>query len=95
MFCVTSTLFISWQHLNHPKLLVLSVYKFHVYFHVRIIVHHLVIPLLHGDGFNMIENSYNKVYITVFGIIMVLVWLKCGWMVICFICWCVMFLVMV
>ena len=34
MLCVTSTLGISWQHLNHPNLLVHSVYRFHVYFHV-------------------------------------------------------------
>ena len=35
MFCATSILGISWQHLNHRNLLVSSVYRFHVYFHVR------------------------------------------------------------
>ena len=39
IFCATSTLGISWQHLNHPSLLVRSVYRFHVYFHVRLILH--------------------------------------------------------
>ena len=34
MFAITSALGISWQHLNHPNLLVRSVHKFHVYFHV-------------------------------------------------------------
>ena len=41
MFCVTSVLGISWQHLNHPDLLVRSVYRFHVYFHVQLILHKL------------------------------------------------------
>ena len=41
LFCVTSALGISWQHLNHLNLLVRSVYRFHVYFHVRLIFHDL------------------------------------------------------
>ena len=50
MFCATSALVISWQHLN----------RFHVYFHVRIILHHLGISLPHEDGFSKVENSYIK-----------------------------------
>ena len=38
LFYSTSSLGISWQHLNHPNLLVRSVYRFHVYFHVRLIL---------------------------------------------------------
>ena len=34
MFCATSALGISWQHLNHPNLILLSVYRFHAYFYV-------------------------------------------------------------
>ena len=34
MFCVTSALAISWQHLNHPNLLVRALYRFHMYFHI-------------------------------------------------------------
>ena len=45
LFCATSALGISWQHLNHPNLLVHSVYIFHVYFHVRSILHDLGTPL--------------------------------------------------
>ena len=60
VFCGTSTLSISWQHLNHPNLLVRSVYRFYLYFHVRIILHHLGISLPHEDGFRMVENSYIK-----------------------------------
>ena len=33
-FCATSALGISWQHLNHPNLLVRAVYRFHLYFHI-------------------------------------------------------------
>ena len=35
MFAATTALGISWQHLNHPDLIVRAVYRFHVYFHVR------------------------------------------------------------
>ena len=39
IFCVTTALGISWQHLDYPNLLVCPVYTFHVYFHVRLILH--------------------------------------------------------
>ena len=58
MFCVTSALGISWQHLNHPNLLVRSVYRFHVYFHIRLILHELGISLPHEDGFSKFKNAY-------------------------------------
>ena len=60
MFCVTSALGISWQHLNHPNLLVRSVYRFHVYFHIRLILHELGISLPHKDGFSKVKNAYIK-----------------------------------
>ena len=60
MFCVTSALGISWQHLNHPNLLVRSAYRFHVYFHIRLILHELGISLPHEDGFSKVKNSYIK-----------------------------------
>ena len=41
IFRATIALGISWQHLNHESLLAGSVYRFHVHFHVRIILHHL------------------------------------------------------
>ena len=58
MSCVTSALCISWQHLNHPNLLVRSVYRFHVYFHIRLILLELGILLPHEDGFAKVKNSY-------------------------------------
>ena len=60
MFCVTSALGISWQHLNHPNLLVRSVYRFHVYFYVRLISHELGIYLPHEHGFSKVKNAYIK-----------------------------------
>ena len=58
MFCATSALGISWQHLNHPNLLVRSVYRFRVHFHVRLTLHKLGIFLRHEDGFSKVKNSY-------------------------------------
>ena len=60
IFCATSPLDISWQHLNHPDLLVRCVYRFHVYFHIRLILLDLGIPLPHKDGFSKVKNSYIK-----------------------------------
>ena len=60
MFCVTSALDVSWQHLNHPSLVVHAVYRFHVYFHVWLILHDLGIPLPHEDGFSKVKNTYIK-----------------------------------
>ena len=45
MFSVTSALGISWEHLNHPNLLARSVYRFHVYFHIQLMLHELGISL--------------------------------------------------
>ena len=58
--CTTSAVGISLQHLNHPNLLVCSVYRFHVYFHVRLILHNLGIPLLHEADFSKVKNAYIK-----------------------------------
>ena len=63
MFCATSALSISWQHLNHPNLLVRAVYRFHVYCHVQLILHDLGISLPHEDGFSKVKNAYiNSAY---------------------------------
>ena len=80
MFCVTSALGISWQHLNHPNLLVRSVYRFHVYFHVRLILHDLGISLPHEDGFSKVKMLTFRVRITVFVMTMALIWMKHGCM---------------
>ena len=58
MFAATSTLGISWQDLNHLNLFAHAVYRFHVYFHVRLKLHELGISLPHKDGFSKVKNSY-------------------------------------
>ena len=58
MFAVISTLGISWQYLNHPNLLVRSVYRFHVYFHIRLLLHELGFFLPHEDSFSKVKNAY-------------------------------------
>ena len=58
MLCATSALGLSWQHLNHTNLLVHCDDRFHVYFHVRLILHDLGIPLPHEDGFSKVKNAY-------------------------------------
>ena len=57
MFCATSALGISWQHLNHPNLPVGSVYRFHVYFHVQLILHDLGAPLPYEGGFGKVKSA--------------------------------------
>ena len=57
LFCATNVLGISWQHLNHPNLSVCSVCRFHVYFHVRSILHNLGTPLPYEDGLSKVKNS--------------------------------------
>ena len=59
-FCATSALGISWQRLNHPDLLVRAVCIFHVYFHVRLILHELRISLPHEDGSSKVKNDYER-----------------------------------
>ena len=70
MFCTTSVLDISWCHLNHPNLLAHSVYRFHVYFHVKIILHHL------GISLGRLKSLTLKMLITVFVMMKVLMQMK-------------------
>ena len=60
MFCATSALDISRQYLNHPNIRICSVYRFHVSFHVRLILHELGISLPHTDGFSKVKNAHIK-----------------------------------
>ena len=67
MFCFTDVLSICWQHLNHPNLHVRSVYRFHAWFHVRLVLHELGISLPHEDGFSKVKNAYIKsVYYSIY-----------------------------
>ena len=66
MFAATSALGIPWQHLNHRNLLAPDVYRFLVYFHVRLVLHKLHISLPHEDRFSKVKNDYeNSAYYSV------------------------------
>ena len=60
LFCVTSALGFSWQHLNHSNLLVHAVYRFHMYFHIQLILHGSGISLPLEDDFSKVKNAYIK-----------------------------------
>ena len=76
-FCVIMALGISQQHFDYLNLLVGSVYRLHVYFHVQIILYHLDIPLPYEDGFSKVKSCFVKVHTTVFVMIMVLMRMIC------------------
>ena len=63
LFCATSALGVSGQHLNHPNLLVRAVYRFHLYFHIRSILHDLGTPLPYEDGFSNLFYLFIYVFI--------------------------------
>ena len=83
MFAAASALGISWQHFNHRNLLAWAVYRFHVYFHVRLILHKLHIPLPHEDGFSKVKNDYgDSAYYSVcdaYGLEPTETWMYGGW----------------
>ena len=60
MLCATIALGISSQYLNHQNWLIRSVYRFHMYFHIRLILYELGISLSHEDGFSKVKNAYIK-----------------------------------
>ena len=59
-FCHASCYKCAWYFLAtpQPNLLVRSVYRFHVYFHVELILHKLHISLPHEDRFSKLKNDY-------------------------------------
>ena len=78
IFCAISALGVSWRHLNHPSLLLGTIYRFHLYLHVRILLHHLAVLLPHEDGFSKVKNFILKVQITLAVMIIVLMLTKYG-----------------
>ena len=62
MFCATIAPGISWLQLNQPNLLGCNVYRFYVFFHLRLILHDLGISLPREDGFSKVKNAYIKSY---------------------------------
>ena len=58
-FCSSSACCISVEHLNAKEPMIRSIYRFHVYYHIRRILRILEIPLPYENSFNQYSNPYN------------------------------------
>ena len=59
VFCASSACGVSVDHLNAREPVIRSIYRFHVYYHIRRILKILEIPLPYENSFNQYNNSYN------------------------------------
>ena len=59
VFCASSTCGVSVEHLNAKEPMIRSIYRFHVYYHIRRILKILEIPLPYENSFNQYSNPYN------------------------------------
>ena len=59
VFCASSAFGVSIEHLDANRPLLNSVYRFHVYYHIRRILKILEIPLSYENSFNQFNNPYN------------------------------------
>ena len=59
VFCASSACGVSVEHLNAKEPMIRSIYRFHVYYHIRRILKILEIPLPYENSFNQFNNPYN------------------------------------
>ena len=59
IFCASSACGVAVEHLNTKEPMIRSIYRFHVYYHIRRILKILEIPLPYENSFNQYNNSYN------------------------------------
>ena len=59
VFCASSACGVSVEHLNAKEPMIRSIYRFHVYYHIRRILKILEIPLPYENSFNQYSNLYN------------------------------------
>ena len=59
VFCASSACGLSVEHLNAKEPMTRSIYRFHVYYHIRRILKILEIPLPYENSFNQYNNLYN------------------------------------
>ena len=59
VFCASSACGVSVEHLNAKEPMIRSIYRFHVYYHIRRILKILEIPLPYENSFDQYNNSYN------------------------------------
>ena len=60
LYCASSALGVSMQHLNHPNMLIRSVYRFHVYYHMQLILYRLKVALPREERYKKTNNPYSK-----------------------------------
>ena len=53
VFCASSACGVSVEHLNAKEPMIRSIYRFHVYYHIRRILKILEIPLPYENSFNL------------------------------------------
>ena len=59
VFCASSACGVSVEHLNAKEPMIRSIYRFHVYYHIRRILNRLKIPLPYENSFNKYDNPYS------------------------------------
>ena len=59
VFYASSACGVSVEHLNAKEPMIRSIYRFHVYYHIRRILKILEIPLPYENSFNQYNNPYN------------------------------------
>ena len=59
VFCASSACGVSVEHLNAKEPMIRSIYRFHVYYHIRRILKILEIPLPYENSFKQYNNPYN------------------------------------
>ena len=59
VFCASSPCGVFVEHLNTKEPMIRSIYRFHVYYHIRRILKILEIPLPYENTFNQYNNPYN------------------------------------
>ena len=61
VFCTSSACGVSSDHLNYNKhSLIRSVYRFHIYYHIRRVLKRLQVVLPHEANFNPSDNPYTE-----------------------------------
>ena len=61
VWCTLSACGVSSAHLNYTKHpMIRSVYRFHIYYHVRRVLKRLQVPLPHETGFNAADNPHTE-----------------------------------
>ena len=59
VFCASCACGVSVEHLNAKEPMIRSIYRFHIYYHIRRILKILEIPLPYDNSFKQYNNLYN------------------------------------